>query len=102
MTKIEKERETLNTELVNCKAKLLIQEVKCVQWKKYAELWAEENRAFETKKAELEKELKELKEKDQEQPTIGTQSSKVPDANSLSQDMSQVILNTIDITVLMK
>ena len=38
LTKIEKERETLNTELVNYKSKLLIQEGKEVQWKKYVEI----------------------------------------------------------------
>ena len=55
LMEIEKERETLNTDLVNCKAKLLIQEGKEVKWKKYDELWAKEKRAFETKQAELEK-----------------------------------------------
>ena len=69
LTKIEKERETLRNELVNCKSKLLIQKRKEVQWKKDAELWDEEKWAFETRQAELEKELKELKEKAQEQPT---------------------------------
>ena len=38
MTEIEKERETLNTELIDCKAKLLIQVKKERQWKKDAEL----------------------------------------------------------------
>ena len=37
LTEIEKERETLNTELVNYKSKLLIQEGKEVQCKKYVE-----------------------------------------------------------------
>ena len=83
LTKIEKERETLNTELVNCKSKLLIQEVKEVQWKKDDELWAEEKRAFEIRQHELEKELKELKEKAQEQPTPLTQSPEVPDASEV-------------------
>ena len=75
MTEIEKVRETLNTELVNWKSKLLIQEGKEVKWKKDAEIWAEEKQAFETRKDELEKELKERKEKAQEHPTPVTQSS---------------------------
>ena len=65
LTEIEKEKETLNTELVNCKAKLLVHEWKVVQWKKYAELWDEEKCAFEIRQVELEKELKEVKEKAQ-------------------------------------
>ena len=50
----------------------------------------------------MEKELKELKEKYQEQPMPLTQSSEVPDADLLSQAMSQVSLKNIDITGLMK
>ena len=42
LTKIEKEKEALNTELVNCKSKLLVHEGKVVQWKKDAKLWDEE------------------------------------------------------------
>ena len=56
----------------------------------------------------MEKELKEMKEKVQEQPTPMTQSPKVPNAfevpsvDSLSQAMSQVSLKTIEITGMMK
>ena len=102
MAEIEKEKETLNIELFNCKPKLLIQEGKVVQWKKYVEFWVKEKWVFEIRQDELEKELKELKEKAQEQPTPATQSPEVPGAYSLSQAMSQVILKTIDITGLMK
>ena len=38
LTEIEKEKETLNTELIDYKAKLLIQEGKEGQWKKDVEL----------------------------------------------------------------
>ena len=49
LTEIEKEKETLSTNLIDCKAKLLRQEEKERQSKKYVELWAEEKRAFEAK-----------------------------------------------------
>ena len=38
-----------------------MQEGKEAQWNKDAELWAKEKRAFESRQAELEKEIKELK-----------------------------------------
>ena len=73
LTEIEKEKETLNTKSINCKPKILIQQGKEGQWNKDAELWAEEKQAFEAKQDELEKELKELKEKTQEQPAPAIQ-----------------------------
>ena len=54
-----------------------------MKWKKDAEIWAEEKQAFETRKDELEKELKELKGKAQEQPMPTMQSSKVPNASEV-------------------
>ena len=50
----------------------------------------------------MERELKELKEKPQQQPTPMAQSSKISGADSLSQAMSQVSLKTLDIAGLMK
>ena len=64
MNKIESEKESLDTELIDCKAILLRKEERERQWKKYAELWAREKQAFEAKWTELERDLKELKEKD--------------------------------------
>ena len=63
MTEIEKEKESLDNELINCKAILLKYEEKDKQWEKDAELWAEKENIFGEKKAELEREVQELKEK---------------------------------------
>ena len=57
LTEFEKEKEYLNNELIDCKARLLKFEEKEKQWEKDAGLWTEKDKAFETKKAELEKEL---------------------------------------------
>ena len=38
LTEIKKEKETLNTELINCKARLLRKEEKEGNWKKYTDL----------------------------------------------------------------
>ena len=56
LTKIEKEKEALNIDLINCKDRLLKHEEKGKQWKKYAELWGEEKGSFEGRKVELERE----------------------------------------------
>ena len=63
LTEIEKEKEALETELINCKARLLKYEEKNKQWEKDAELWAEKENIFGAKQAELEREVQELKEK---------------------------------------
>ena len=59
LTEIEKEKEAAITELIDCKERLLKYEEKEKQWEKDAGLWDEKENTFETKHAELEKELKE-------------------------------------------
>ena len=48
-TKFEKEKEALNTELIDCKERFLNFEEKEKKWEKDAGLWAEKEKAFETK-----------------------------------------------------
>ena len=57
----------MNTELIDCQARLLNFEVKEKQWEKDAGLWAEKETDFETKQAELEKEQKEKNKEQQVQ-----------------------------------
>ena len=85
----------MNTELIDCKARLLKLEEKEKQWEKYAGLWAEKEKDFETKQEELEKEL-EVKNKEQEVQVISP--SIQTGADSLSQAMSQVSLKNLEIT----
>ena len=59
LTEIDKEKESLTTKVIDCKARLLKFEEKEKQWEKDARLWAENERAFKTKQAEVEGELKE-------------------------------------------
>ena len=59
LTEIEKEKEDLNTELIDYEARLLKFEEKEKQWEKDAVLWAEKEKDFETKQVEMGKELKE-------------------------------------------
>ena len=92
----------MNTKLINCRARLLKFEEKEKQWERDAGLWAEKEKYFETKQAELEKELKELKEKDKEQQVPVVSSSVQSGTYSLSQAMSQVILKALEITGLKK
>ena len=56
---------------------------------KDAKPWAEEKRAFEANQAKLERELKELKEKTQEQPVPVAQSPEISSVESISQAMSR-------------
>ena len=59
LTELEKEKETLNAELNDCKAKLLkfVEEKK--QWEIDISLMVENEKALKEKQAELEKELNE-------------------------------------------
>ena len=65
------------------------------QWEKDARLWNEKEKDFETKQAELEKELK---EKNNEHLMQVILSSIQSGADSLSQAMSQVSLKDLKIT----
>ena len=58
LAEFEKEKEALNIELIDCKARLLKLEEKEKKCEKDAGLWVEKENKFETKQAELEKELK--------------------------------------------
>ena len=80
--------------MIDCKERLLKFEEKEKQWEKDAGIWAEKEKAFETKQAELEKELKE-KHKEQKVPVISY--SVQSGAYSLSQDMSLVSLKDLEI-----
>ena len=49
LTEFEKEKEALTNELIDCKARLLKFEEKEKQWEKDVGIWAEKEKAFETK-----------------------------------------------------
>ena len=51
LTEFEKEKEDLNTELIDCKSRLPKLEEKEEQWEKYARLWDEKENTFESKHA---------------------------------------------------
>ena len=57
LTEIEKEKEALNTDLINCKARLLKQEENEKKWTKDADFWVGEKRVFEARQVELEREF---------------------------------------------
>ena len=59
LTELEKEKETLNSELNDCKAKILkfVEEKK--QWERDMSLMVENKKSLKEKQAELEKELNE-------------------------------------------
>ena len=74
LTEIEKEKEDLNGELTNCKAKLLKYIEKEKQWERDMSLVVESEKTLKAKSNELEKKLqekeKELQEKDKELESI--------------------------------
>ena len=59
LTEFDKEKEALNIELIDCKAKLLKLEEKEKQWEKYAKLLIENEKDLKAKLAAKEKELRE-------------------------------------------
>ena len=67
---------------------MLKHEEKEKHWKKDAELWVEEKGSFEARQAELERELKEMKKRDWEQPVPMVQSSEISSAEFVTQAMS--------------
>ena len=85
LKELEKQKEDLNTELIDCKARLLNFEEKEKQWEKDAGLWVEKEKDFETKQAELENELKKKNKEKQVQVISPSEQS---GADSLSQAMS--------------
>ena len=88
LTELEKEKELLTTELIDCKARLLNLEEKEKESEKDVGLWAKKENDFETKQEELEKGLKKKNEKKVQVISPSVQFS----VDSLSQDMSQVSL----------
>ena len=95
LTEFEKEKEALNTKLINCKARLLNFEEREIQWEKDAGLWAEKEKAFEAKQEELENKLE---EKNKEKQVKVISSSVQSGTYFLSQDISPVSLKELEIT----
>ena len=95
LIKIEKEKEALNNEMIDCKARFLKFEEREKSWEIDARIWDEKQNDFETRQKELEKELKELKEMDKGQKVKVISSSVQSGTYSLSQAMSQVILKEL-------
>ena len=91
MTELEKEKEALNIELVDCKAKLLKLEEKEKHWEKDVKLLIESEKDLKAKLAAKEKELQEKCEEVKNQSIV--LSVKI-DATSLSKAMYQVNLRT--------
>ena len=85
----------MNTKLIDCMTRLLKFEEKKKQWERDARLWDEKQKAFETNKVELEKELKELKERDKGKQVQVISSSIQSGTDSLSQAISQVSLKVL-------
>ena len=97
LTEIEKEKEALNTELIDCKDKLLKFEEKEKDWEKDAKILIENEKDLKAKLATKEKELQEKCEEIKNQfifPSIEA------DATSLFEAMSQVKLKDVELIVL--
>ena len=93
----EKERETLNIELTDCKAKLLKLEEKEKQWEMDAKLLKESEKQLKAKLAEKEKELE---EKYTEATIQSVNVAGEVDTSSLSKEMSQIGLKDNELTKL--
>ena len=85
----------MNTELIDCKERLLKLEEKEKQWDKDAGFWVEKQKYFETKQVEPEKGLKEKNEEQQVQVIAPSIQSGI---DSLYQAMSLVNLKDLEIT----
>ena len=95
LTEFEKEKEALNTELMDCKAKLLKLEEKEKQWEKEAKLLKESE---EDLKVNLSAKEKELQEKGEVVEIPATFPSMETDTNSLSSAMSRVKIRNMELT----
>ena len=95
LTEFEKEKETLNTELIDCKAKLLKLEEKEKQWEKDAKLLMENEKDLKTKLAAREKQLQEKCEEVKNQSIVPSVET---DEASLAKAMSQVNLKDVELT----
>ena len=89
------DKEALNTELTNCKAKLLKLEEKEKQWEKEAKLLKESEEDLKVKLATKEKELQ---EKVEVVEILATMPNVEIDTTSLSNAMSQVNLRDVELT----
>ena len=95
LTEFEKEKEVLNIELIDCKARLLKLEEKERQWEKETKLLKESEEGLKFKLATQEKEL-------QEKGEVMEISAIVPNTKtntaSLASAMSQVKLRDVELT----
>ena len=95
LIEFEKEKETLSTELSDCKSKLLKIEEKEKHWEIDAKLLIENEKDLRTKLATREKESQEKYEEVKNQSTVPSVET---DATSLSKAMSQVKLKYEELT----
>ena len=95
MTEFEEEKEVLNTELTDCKARLLKLEEKERQWEKETKLLKESEEGLKVKLVAQEKEL-------QEKGEVMEISTIVPNTETdkafLASSMSQVMLRDVELT----
>ena len=88
--------------MINYRARLLRFEEKEKQWERDVGIWDEKQKNFETKQAELEKELEELKKNNKEQQVSVIPYYVQTGTYSLAQAMSRVNLKALEITGLKK
>ena len=94
LVEFEREKETLNAELTNCKAKLLKLEEKERQWEAYIQLLKKSDAELKTRLAMREKELQ---GRSAESTIQSTSVAGEIDTGSLSREMSQIGLKDIEL-----